>query len=306
MNSVLSSNEISNPDWFQNSGLLNGKEKSEISTFNGISGKSDTQTELRDENIDKDWQSDVVHNKLTSYIQKTANNFLKQPELENRIGEKFKAQLKSLENCYIHLLIDVKNFNNLEEDKKIALGGAIAKINGLVCRLNNKSVGGINKSQADQFQKSTMCLIRDKKRYESAKAMVKSEDPSEKEEGEDLMKKCEDHAASNKNVVEGNLQALGENLKLLESFSKSPASGRGNIEKMLNLIQQCCLNAWVFNDVAKILKTIGYSEESLENLGILSDENKEMRKLNDAARETTMFQEFTIDELFHYNVKCSI
>ena len=74
---------------------------------------------------------------------------MKQPELENRIGEKFKAQLKSLENCYIHLLIDAENFNNLEEDKKIDLGGAIAKINGLVCRLNNKSVGGINKSQAE-------------------------------------------------------------------------------------------------------------------------------------------------------------
>ena len=285
MKGVSSSNGILNPDWFQ------------TSTSNGISSKSNTRTESRDENIDKDWQSDVVHNKLTSYIQKTANNFLKQPELENRIGEKFKAQLKSLENCYWHLLIDVKNFNNLEEDKKIALGGAIAKINGLVCRLNNKSVGGINKSQADQFQKSTMCLIRDKKRYESAKAMVKSEDPLERRQGKELMKKCEDHAANNKNVVEGNLQALGENLKLLESFSKSPASGRGNIEKMLNLIQQCCLNAWVFNDVAKSLEGTGYLEDSLKNLGILSEENKEMRKLNNAARDTTMFKEFQINKL---------
>lgn len=144
--SSLSSNQICNQNYPQtNIESLNNKKP----TFNGISGKSDTQIELRDENIDKDWQSDVVHNKLTSYIQKTANNFLKQPELENRIGEKFKAQLKSLENCYIHLLIDAENFNNLEEDKKIALGGAIAEINGLVCRLNNKSVGGINKSQAE-------------------------------------------------------------------------------------------------------------------------------------------------------------
>lgn len=66
---------------------------------------------------------------------------------------------------------------------------------------------------------------------------------------------------------------------------------------MLNFIQQCALNAWVFNDISKSLKTIGYSEESLENLGILSDENQKMKKLNDAARDTTMFKEFQIKEL---------
>jgi U3 small nucleolar ribonucleoprotein component len=115
MKGVSSSNGILNPDWFQ------------TSTSNGISSKSNTRTESRDENIDKDWQSDVVHNKLTSYIQKTADKFLDPSGLE-KISEKFKAQLKSLSECHKKLAEKVKNFDALKGDAKIALGGAIAKM----------------------------------------------------------------------------------------------------------------------------------------------------------------------------------
>ena len=178
MKGVSSSNQIYNSNLFQ------------TSTSNEISSKSNTRTESRDENIDKDWQSNVVHNKLTSYIQKTANNFLKQPALENQIGKKFKAQLKSLKNCYIHLLIDAENFNNLEEDKKIALGGAIAEINSLVYRLNNESVGGIDKSKKAEFHSSTMYLKEDIETYKKAEIMLSSSNPLVRKEGKKLKETC--------------------------------------------------------------------------------------------------------------------
>ena len=149
----------------------------------------------------------------------------------------------------------------------------------------------------DKFLGSKMCLAADRDDYKKAKTMAKSKNPLERKEGKKFMKKYEEKAFVKRDVLRENLVALDNNLGLLEKFSESKDENRSNVEKMLNLIQQCCLNAWVFNDDAKSLEGIGFNENDLENLGVLSDENKEMRELNNAARNTTMFKEVQINDL---------
>jgi len=83
-------------------------------------------------------------------------------------------------------------------------------------------------------------------------------------------------------------------MDLWKRFSKFPSAGRDNIEKMLNFIQQC---AWMFNDVAKSLKNAGFSEKDVVEMGILSEKNKEMKELNEKARDMKMFKEFQINDL---------
>ena len=98
-------------------------------------------------------------------------------------------------------------------------------------------------------------------------------------------------------MLKRNLEVLDNNLKCLDKFLKSPALDRSGVEVMLNFLQQCALNAWVFNDIATELKEAGISEKDIRNIGILSSENLEMRKLNEAARGTTMFQEVKVNKL---------
>lgn len=258
-----------------------------------VSSPSNTQTVY----IDERSQARKVQNKLTSNIKSTADNFLKQLGLEEQIGKKFKTQLESLRKCYGALESKAKHFTGMLIDDRFALLKAITDINDLVYRLNNKSVGGINKLKEDKFLGSKMCLAADRDDYKKAKTMAKSKNPLERKEGKKFMKKYEEKAFVKRDVLRENLVALDNNLGLLEKFSESKDENRSNVEKMLNLIQQCCLNAWVFNDVAKSLEGIGFNENDLENLGVLSDENKEMRELNNAARNTTMFKEVQINDL---------
>lgn len=233
--------------------------------------------------IDERSQARKVQNRLTSNIKNTADNFLEKPRLEKQIGKKFETQLESLRKCYDALAERVKDFDKLKDSKRIALGKAITDINDLVYRLNNESVGGINKIKRDEFRSSIMCLKGKEILYKQAKADANSEDPSVRKEGEKTKKKLEKEVFDNKDLLEKNLNALGKNLDLLKQFSEFPSVRRSNIEKMLNLIQQCSLNAWVFNDVAENLRKINFSDWELRRMGILSDENKEMRELNDAA-----------------------
>lgn len=100
-----------------------------------------------------------------------------------------------------------------------------------------------------------------------------------------------------KDVAKENLNALKENMDLLKRFSKFPSAGRDNIEKMLNFIQQCAQSAWMFNDVAKSLKNAGFSEKDVVEMGILRENNKEMKELNEKARDMSMFKEFQINDL---------
>lgn len=249
-------------------------------------------------------QAKGVENRLTSNIEKTAESFLSQSDLQRKISEKFETQLESLSKCCSALNAkvsdEVNRFDELSAEKKFILGSAIAKINDLVCRLSNDSVGGIDKLNANTFKDSTKYLIEVAQRYEDAEIMENSEDRSVRKEGERLKKAIEKEAFITKGVAEENLNALKKNLELLKNFSQFPAPGRGNVEKMLNFIQQCALSAWVFNDVAECLNNDRakiITEEQLEDMGILSEKNKEMKALNKKARETMMFKEFKINDL---------
>ena len=53
----------------------------------------------------------------------------------------------------------------------------------------------------------------------------------------------------------------------------------------------------MFNDVAKSLKNTGFSEKDVIEIGILSEKNKEMKELNEKARDMNMFKEFQINDL---------
>ena len=135
--------------------------------------------------------------------------------------------------------------------------------------------------------------------------MAKSKNPLERKEGKKFMKKYEEKAFVKRDVLRENLVALDNNLGLLEKFSESKDENRSNVEKMLNLIQQCCLNARAFNDVAKSLKEVKFSNKAFDNfsdgdlkeMGILSEENQKMKELNEKARNTMMFKEFQINKL---------
>lgn len=266
-----------------------------------VSSASNTQTVY----IDERSQARKVQNKLTSNIKSTADNFLKQLGLEEQIGKKFKTQLESLRKCYGALESKAKHFTGMSIDDRFALLKAITDINDLVYRLNNKSVGGINKLKEDKFLGSKMCLAADRDDYKKAKTMAKSKNPLERKEGKKFMKKYEEKAFVKRDVLRENLVALDNNLGLLEKFSESKDENRSNVEKMLNLIQQCCLNAWVFNDVAKSIKEVKFSNKAFDNfsdgdlkeMGILSEENQKMKELNEKARNTMMFKEFQINKL---------
>ena len=212
-------------------------------------------------------QAKGIQDRLTSNIEKTAGNFLDQQDLKGNISSGFKTQLESLSKCYKQLQVRVGGFSKLSQKERFNLGSALAEINGLLYRLNNDSVGGINKLDENKFQESTMWLIGKKALYKKAQADAKSDDPSVRESGKRLMKFFEEEALPTEEVAKKNLDALGENLRLLEEFSKSPPENRSDVEKMLNFIQQCALSAWVFNDVAKVLtKKAGFFEKDLVDM----------------------------------------
>lgn len=198
-------------------------------------------------------QAKGIQDRLISNIEKMAGNFLDQQDLKGNISAGFKTQLESLSKCYKQLQVRVGGFSKLSQKELFNLGSALAEINGLLYRLNNDSVGGINKLDENKFQESTMWLIGKKALYKKAQADAESDDPSVRESGKRLMKFFEEEALPTEEVAKKNLDALGENLRLLEEFSKSPPENRSDVEKMLNFIQQCALSAWVFNDVAKVL-----------------------------------------------------
>ena len=107
---------------------------------------------------------------------------MKQPDLKEKISAKFETQLESLSKCYKALDKRVNDsgvrFNKISVKDRFTLGSAIAKINNLVCRLNNDSVGGIDKLSKNKFKKSTMCLIGKEAVYDQAEEDLESKDPA--------------------------------------------------------------------------------------------------------------------------------
>lgn len=174
--------------------------------------------------IDERSQARKVQNRLTSNIKNTADNFLEKPRLEKQIGKKFETQLESLRKCYDALAERVKDFDKLKDSKRIALGKAITDINDLVYRLNNESVGGINKIKRDEFRSSIMCLKGKEILYKQAKADANSEDPSVRKEGEKTKKKLEKEVFDNKDLLEKNLKfkCFREKLGFIETIFRIP------------------------------------------------------------------------------------
>ena len=234
-----------------------------------------------------------VQKRLTENLRTTSQNFLDQSNLEEKISSKFKPQIESLKRS-VNLL---KKQINLSNSKKVEVGRAIAEIADIVSRFNNDGVGGIDKMWKNGFQFPKKILGIDKEGYEKAKNDLKSSDLKAQKEAVEIIKFLEEKSFSSEELWESNLEVLDNNLKCLDKFLASPALDRSGVEVMLNFLQQCALNAWVFNDIAEKLEKAGISEKDIQNIGVLSSENLEMRKLNGAARGTSMFLEVQVNKL---------
>ena len=92
---------------------------------------------------------------------------------------------------------------------------------------------------------------------------------------------------------------LRKNIGVLENHvkqsQKSSADSVKEFERGLNLVQQACFSAWVFNDIRKAVGKVIGDEEALN---FLPEKNKKMLSLNQEARNTEMFQEYSLKDLF--------
>ena len=172
--------------------------------------------------IDERSQARKVQNRLTSNIGDTASDFLKQPMLKEKISAKFETQLESLSKCYKSLDKRINDigfrFINLSVKGRFTLGSAIAKINNLLCHLNNDSVGGIDKLSTNKFKKSTMCLIGKEAVYDQAEEDLESKDPATRASANNTIKTLEGDGLIDKDVAKKNLNALRDNLQLYKNF----------------------------------------------------------------------------------------
>ncbi len=237
-----------------------------------------------------------VQKRLTENLKTTSENFLDQGNLQEKISSKFKTQIESLKKG-VNLLKNKFEEKDLSNEQKAKVGHAIAEIADIISRFNNDGVGGINKMWKNSFQFPKKILDADKNDYEGAKDSLKGSDLKAQQEAVETIKILEQKSCSNEGLVKSNLKVLDNNLKCLDEFLKSPVLDRSGVEVMLNFLQQCALNAWVFNDIAEELEKAGITKENLGKIGILSPENKEMLILNQAARGTTMFQEVKVNKL---------
>lgn len=249
----------------------------------------------------------LVAKTLTENLAPTAENFITQDN-QNTITTQFKTQIKVLKSTVNYLgntIIDNPN-------KTIQINSAIAAINDLVCRFNNNGVGGINKANSTNELTSSLQIVVEahKEKYNATKTqLTKLEAEEEKgiplsEEKKAAKKKFQDTISCLTTESKGdatlnlnNLVTLGENLEKLENFANqlSDVSNETNgqkLERMLNLIQQTALSAWVFNDINEALNPL---ELSVENS--TTGDMAAMRTLNEGARATPMFQETNLEKL---------
>ncbi len=250
----------------------------------------------------------TVANKLTDNLAKTASNFFN-TDIQGKITSQFKEQIEGLKGVVNQLekaMIDAAVAK--DDTKMLAINAAITEINGFVSRFNNNGVGGIRKAMFTQPALKSLQMVSEgqAEKYNIAKKVVdilnekekrgeqlNSKEKLDKNAAENAMKRALAESKSDANLNIDNLVTLKVNLIKLGAFAKN-ISGESNgsdgekLERMLHLLQETALSAWIFNDINGALED-GFK---LKFPGM-----DEMLALNTAARNTPMFVEESLSKL---------
>lgn len=275
-----------------------------------------------------------VNEQLAKNVDSVSKNFIN--ENSEKIVQGFKAQLGILKEMLEKLNEKAKAFKETDPDKLDKeeketvknIAAAIVEIDEKIGRLGKDRIGGFQKKlpsgekteETDTpknrtgFTPITKCDAKRIEQYEKAVKTV--EDATSKLNKadlsgyEDAKKQLNDAKNDLKsfeeeqlkpNVMQDNLEILKQNIETLEGYAKNLKNGDSeklgkNFELGLNLVQQACFSAWMFNDIReKVEKVI--DPEIVKKL-FSGTESEKMLKLNQEARKTEMFVEVTLKKLF--------